>query len=68
MSKRVTLPELFPNLSEEQIADIADILHGYCAAVLRIYVRLEREHPEVLDHLMKAGTMKAKVDYSNNTN
>jgi hypothetical protein len=68
MSKGVTLPEIFPNLSEEQIADIADILHVYCAVVLRIYERLEREHPEVLDDLMRAGTMKAKVDSSNNTN
>jgi hypothetical protein len=64
MPKKVTLPDLFPNMSDQQINEIAGVLHGYCSTVWRIYERLEREHPEVIDDLMKTRTMKAKVDSS----
>jgi len=62
MPKRVTLKELFPNESDEQIERIGEFLHTYCAIVWRIFERLEREHPEVIDELMRARTMKGKVD------
>lgn len=68
MPKKVTLGELFPDQSEEQIERIAEFLHGYCAVVWRIYERLEHEHPEVIDGLMKVSSMKGKVDSSTNTN
>lgn len=68
MSKRITLRDLFPDVSEEQIDEIAEILHGYCDVARRIYERLEREHPEVIDDLMKSRSMKGKVDSSQNTN
>jgi hypothetical protein len=68
MPKEVTLLDLFPNMSEQQINEIADVLHGYCAVVRRIYERLEKEHPEVIDDLMKNRSMKAKVDSSKNIN
>ena len=64
MPKKVTLPDLFPGLSDEQVNEIAEILHGYCAVVWRIYERLEREHPEIIDDLMKTRSMRAKVDSS----
>jgi hypothetical protein len=62
MSKKVTLRDLFPDQPEEQIEDIAEVLHGYCAIVWRIYERLEREHPEVIDEFIRARSMKGKVD------
>jgi DNA-directed RNA polymerase specialized sigma subunit len=68
MSKKVTLSDLFPNMSEQQIDEISELLHGYCSTVWRIYQRLEREHPKVIDDLIKTGNMKAKVDSSKNTN
>jgi len=68
MSKRIALRELFPKQPEEQIERIAEFLHGYCFAVQRICERLEREHPDVIDDLMKARSMKGKVDSPNNTN
>ena len=68
MLKKVTLHDLFPGLPDGQIDEIAEILHGYCSTVQRIYERLEREHPEVIDGLMKTRTMKAKVDSSKNIN
>jgi hypothetical protein len=68
MPKKVTLRDLFPDQSEEQIERIGEFLHGYCAVVWRIYERLEREHPEVIDELLKARSMKIKVDSSNKTN
>lgn len=68
MPKRVSLHDLFPDLGEQDITEIADILHGYCAVVWRIYERLERAHPEVIDGLMKTRSMKAKVDSSKNIN
>jgi len=66
MSKKITLRDLFPTATDQQIEEITDVLHGYCAVVWRIYERLEREHPEVIDDLLKNGTMKAKVDSSKN--
>lgn len=68
MPNKVALPDLFPNASEQQIDEIADILHGYCSTVWRIYERLEREHPEVIDDLIEARNMKAKVDSSKTPN
>ncbi len=68
MSKKIILRELFPDETEEQIERIAEFLHTYCNVVWRIYERLEREHPEVIDELSKARSMKGKVDSSKNTN
>ncbi len=68
MSKKVTLRDLFPDQSEEQIDRIGEFLHGYCTAVWRIFERLEREEPEAIDELIRARNMKGKVDSSNNTN
>jgi hypothetical protein len=68
MPKKITFPDLFPSVTDEEINEIADVVHGYCAVVWRIYERLEREHPEVIDDLIKTRNMKAKVDSSKNTN
>ena len=68
MPKKITLPDLFPKVNEQQISEIADALHGYCDVVWRIYERLEREHPEIIDDLMKTRSMKGKVDSSTNIN
>jgi|HubBroStandDraft_4_1064222.scaffolds.fasta_scaffold310064_1 hypothetical protein len=68
MPKKVMLPDVFPDLSQQQINEIAEILHGYCSTVWRIYERLEREHPEIIDDLIKTRNMKAKVDSPKNTN
>ena len=64
MSTKITLRGLFPDQTEEQIERIGEFLHAYCNAVWRIYERLEREHPEVIDELMMASRMKGKVDSS----
>jgi hypothetical protein len=66
MSKKITLRDLFPHVSDKQLEEIAEVLHGYCAVVWRIYERLEREHPEVIDDLLKNRSMKSKVDLSKN--
>ena len=44
--------KLFPNLPDEELEEIKEVLAGYIASVWRIYERLERENPEILDHLM----------------
>lgn len=67
MTQKITLHGLFPDLRDGQIEEIAELLHGYCSTVWRIYERLEREHPEIIDDLMKTSSMKAKVDSSQNT-
>lgn len=68
MLKKVTVRQLFPNRGDEQIERIADVLHNYANVAWRIYERLEREHPEIIDELMNADRMKGKVDSSNHTN
>jgi hypothetical protein len=64
MSKKIELHDLFPNLSDRELEEIADVLHQYCTIVWRIYERLEQEQPEVIDGLMKNRSMKTKVDSS----
>jgi hypothetical protein len=68
MPKKITLRDLFPNVSDRELEEIGETLHGHCAVVWRIYERLEREHPEIIDDLMKSSSMKGKVDSSKNTN
>lgn len=58
------LRALFPNLPEPQLAEVAETLHGYCAIVWRIYERLQREDPSVIDALMRSRRIKGKVDSS----
>jgi hypothetical protein len=64
MPRKVTLRQLFPDVSEKQLDEIAEVLHGYLAVAWRVYERLEREHPEVIDALMENRRMKVKVDSS----
>ncbi len=59
------LRELFPGLPENEVQDIAETLHSYCAIVWRMYERLSRECPELIDELMRNRRMKGKVDSSN---
>jgi hypothetical protein len=62
--RRACLKPLFPDVSEDQLDEVAETLHAYCATVWRIYERLKRERPEVIDELMRSRTMKGKVDSS----
>ena len=66
MSKELELHDLFPKATNDQLSEIAEVLDGYCEVVWRVYERLERKHPELIDDLLKNRTMKAKVDPSNN--
>lgn len=56
------LRALFPGLSDVELTEVAETLHGYCAIAWRIYERLKRERPELIDELMQSRTMKVKVD------
>jgi len=68
MPKKITLKELFPDVSERQLEEIAEVLHGYCAVVRRIYERLERDRPGVIDDLVQNRSMEVKVDSSKKHN
>jgi hypothetical protein len=68
MSKKTTLRDLFPGESEPQVEEIADFLHGFLEVMSRIYERLERERPDIVDRLMQSRSMKGKVDSSKNIN
>lgn len=56
------LRALFAELPDDELQLVEETLCSYCATAWRIYERLEREHPELIDELMKARTMKGKVD------
>lgn len=62
--QRVRLQSLFPGLSDGDLNHMGETLGAYCATVWRIYERLKREHPEIIDELMRTRTMKGKVDSS----
>jgi hypothetical protein len=40
---RVTIRDLFPNLSEDQLKEVEETLHNYAAIAWRVCERLERE-------------------------
>ncbi len=49
--KNPAIRDLFPGLTEEQLDDVEETLHGYLEIAWRIYQRLEREQPEIFDTL-----------------
>ena len=51
IEKHLSLRDLFPDLSEEQLKEVEETFHGYLEIAWRIYERLEREQPEVFDRL-----------------
>jgi len=55
---------LFPDLPENELKAVAETFHRYCTSAWRIYERIQRERPEAIDELMRARTMKGKVDSS----
>ncbi len=65
MTKKVTLRDLFSEFTEEQLSQVAEVLDGYFEVSWRIYERLGRERPEIIDDLVRSRKMKAKVDSSN---
>jgi len=65
--RRDKLKVLFPSLSDDELNEVVETLDGYCAVVWRIYERLKRERPEVIDELMRNRRMEAKVDSSKQT-
>jgi len=49
--ERPSLRDLFPDLSDEQLKEVGETLHGYLEVAWRIYERLEREQPDFFDRL-----------------
>ncbi len=56
------LHTIFPDVSEDVLRTMEDTLRSYWIAAWNICERLEREHPELIDEMVKAGTMRSKVD------
>ena len=44
--------------------ELDEVLTAFCETMFRIYERLEREQPEVIDELMRNRRMETKVDSS----
>jgi hypothetical protein len=42
-SKRITIRDLYPNLTEEELKEVEETLRGYAAIAWRVCERLERE-------------------------
>ncbi len=47
--KQLTIRDLFPDLSEEQLKEVEETFHGYLEVVWEIYEEVKRERPEVFD-------------------
>ena len=43
------LRRLFPRLPHQELQEVGEFLHGYCAILLRIYERMERERQDFDD-------------------
>ena len=49
----VTIQDLFPKLSEEQLEEVKETLHSYLETVWEIYEDLKRERPGIIDKLKR---------------
>lgn len=58
----VTLRTLFGDVSADHLREIEETLHAFCSTAWRIYERLERERPEVIDEVIQNRRINAKVD------
>ncbi len=47
--KQLTIRDLFPDLSEEQLKEVEETFHGYLEVVWEIYEEVKRERPEAFD-------------------
>jgi len=45
----VTVRNLFPDLSDDQLKEVEETLHNYAAIAWRVCERLEREKPGAFD-------------------
>ena len=48
-TEAITVSELFPDLPEDQLAEVRETLDGYCQLLLQIFDRLERERRRHFD-------------------
>lgn len=53
MALMPSIDSSFPGLDAEQRRELERTLHLACEHLCRIYERLERERPEVIDELMQ---------------
>lgn len=60
--KKITIADLYPELSPEQQADAEYRLLGYLAVVKRIFERICREKPKVLTELERRATLRRQRD------
>lgn len=51
--KRITIQEIYPNLSPEELSEAEYNLREYALLVWRIYKRVKRENPEMLTEMLK---------------
>jgi hypothetical protein len=47
--KKITIRDLFPNLTDDQLREVKETLHNYAAIAWRVCERLEREKTEGFD-------------------
>lgn len=52
--KRITIKDVYPNLSSEEQAEAEYNLREYALLVWRIYKRVKRENPELLTKILKS--------------
>lgn len=63
-SPQPTLADISVDLTEEERRAFEHKFHRYCAIVLCIYERLERQRPDLIDELLRNRSMKTKVNSS----
>ena len=48
-TKTITIADLFPDLSENQLKEVRETLDRYCELLFQIFERLERERRNTFD-------------------
>lgn len=63
--KRIALRKLYPDYTDEELAEAGETLSRYVGVVRRIYERLKRENPDLLTReLLNAKLKKPRRPFS----
>ncbi len=58
--KKITIADIYPNLSSEEQSDAEATLHRYLAVVKRIYENISEQDPKILTELRRRAKIKKR--------
>jgi len=59
-NQEISLADIYPQLSEEELHDAEENIRRYLAVVRQIFMHIEAEEPKVLTELRRRATLRKK--------